>query len=304
MRVLIVCSGNHERIATFITEQVYSLHNIGITTDFFTIKGKGIFGYFINLSSYLRKIKEFKPDIIHAHYGLSGVFANLQFKTPVITTYHGSDLNNKFAGNFSYLCHKLSNFNIHVFKNSKATKWSPNKINVIPCGVDFEMFDVYDREKCRKSLGFEPVRHYILFAGAFDNPVKNSQLAKDSIQYLENTELIELKGKSREEVAILLNAVDALLLTSHSEGSPQIVKEALACNCPVVAVNVGDLKEQYVNFRNCKIVPRNPLIISNALVELFSPKDYFNSRQELLNLSLDLKSTAEKIRTIYAQILS
>ncbi len=92
IKILIVCSGNSDELSPFIQEQADSLSTLGIKIDFFKIKGKGMFGYLRNHFKYKEKIRNFKPDVIHAHYGLSGLFANLQRKVPVVTTYHGSDL--------------------------------------------------------------------------------------------------------------------------------------------------------------------------------------------------------------------
>ena len=67
------------------------------------------------------------------------------------------------------------------------------------------------------------------FASNFSNKVKNYQLAKKALKHLnKKIHLIELVGYNRDEVNILLNAVDFLLMTSISEGSHQIIKEAMA----------------------------------------------------------------------------
>ena len=93
MKILIVCSATNQQIAPFIKEQVENLQSYGEMVDFYFINKKGIDGYIRALPGLKSKIRKFKPDIIHAHYGLSGLFANLQRKVPVITTFHGSDIN-------------------------------------------------------------------------------------------------------------------------------------------------------------------------------------------------------------------
>ena len=87
-------------------------------------------------------------------------------------------------------------------------------------------------------MGLDNKKKYVLFAGAFDNTVKNAPLAQEVVSLLPGVELIELKGYSRHQVALLMQAVDCFLMTSHSEGSPQVIKEALACSCPIVSVDV------------------------------------------------------------------
>ena len=93
MKILIVCSKNSGKIAPFILEQGESLLRLGVEVDYYPIVGKGFMGYWKSRKSFLHKIKTCQPDIIHAHYGLSGLLANSQRKIPVVTSYHGSDIN-------------------------------------------------------------------------------------------------------------------------------------------------------------------------------------------------------------------
>ena len=72
MRVLIVASYNKGFFAPFIVDQVESLQKIGVEVDYFGIVGKGFKGYLSSFSLLKAKISAFNPDIIHAHYGLSG----------------------------------------------------------------------------------------------------------------------------------------------------------------------------------------------------------------------------------------
>ncbi|OYW17749.1 MAG: hypothetical protein B7Z54_07510, partial [Sphingobacteriales bacterium 12-47-4] len=92
MRVLIVCSGNKGKINPFITEQVNALTKKGIAFDYFLIKGHGFTGYLSHLRALRKKLTENSYDLIHAHYGLSGLLAILQKKLPVVITFHGSDV--------------------------------------------------------------------------------------------------------------------------------------------------------------------------------------------------------------------
>ena len=75
MKILIVASYNKGRFAPFIVEQAEALINMGCEVDYFGLRGKGLCGYLKNLPSLKRRIKEFQPDVIHAHYGLSGLLA-------------------------------------------------------------------------------------------------------------------------------------------------------------------------------------------------------------------------------------
>ena len=249
IKTLLVCSGNKNSVSPFILDQKKALEKKGIKTDLFTIKGKGMFGYLKNLSALISKIKSKSYNLVHAHFGLSGLLACLQNKVPVIITLHGSDVNDPKARFYTQPSIALAKKIIVVSEKMKSKLNGSNKIEVIPCGVDMELFHPMEKEKSRKKLEslkkmnfFHNKKKYILFSSSFDIDVKNAELAVESVKAMGNEyDLIELKGYSRKEVVLLMNAVDATLLTSRQEGSPQFIKEAMACNCPIVSTNVGDV---------------------------------------------------------------
>ncbi|MFO7524949.1 MAG: glycosyltransferase, partial [Ignavibacteriaceae bacterium] len=221
MKVLIVCSGNAGYISPFIIEQSDSIKKSGIEVQIYPIIGKGIVGYLSYLPKLKNKIKEIKPDLIHAHYGLSGLAACMQRKIPVIITFHGSDAYLPGIKLLSQVASRLSAFNIFVEDKIK------NKINfhknnaVIPCGLNFDIFYPMSKNSAREKSGLDKDNRYALFSSRFENKVKNYSLAKKALEKIDQKiELIELKGKTREEVNLLLNACDLFLLTSTSEGSP------------------------------------------------------------------------------------
>ena len=239
MRILVVASFNKGRFAPFIVEQVGALEKQGCTTGFFGLQGKGLRGYLRNLPLLKQKIKEFCPDVIHAHYGLSGLFANLQRRIPVVTTYHGSDINDKKVLPFSRIAMFLSAWNVFVSRKTLEIAGPKEKYKLLPCGIDLSDLQLTEKAEARRKMNLQADGKYILFAGAFDVEVKNAPLAKDAVALLQDiqTELLELKGYTREEVTLLMCAADAFLLTSFMEGSPQVIKEAMACGCPIVVMS-------------------------------------------------------------------
>ncbi len=299
MKILIVCSKNSGRIAPFITDQVEALQESGVNCEYFTVEGKGIKGYLLNLLPLWRKISVWKPDIVHAHYGLSGVLANLQRKVPVVTTYHGSDINNPKVRRFSKIAIRLSAWNIFVSQKNIQLSGVEKRFSLIPCGVDTSVFKPMDKALCRQKFGFEPHEKLILFAGAFDNKVKNPELAMEAVAKIPDARLLELKGYNRMQVAELMNAVDVCLMTSHTEGSPQFVKEALACNCPVVSVNVGDVEELLQGVEHCEIVEREADLISENLNALLLSSVRSDGNKKIRNSGLAADRVAEKLKEIY-----
>lgn len=300
MKILIVASYNKYRYAPFVVEQVSALQKSypSLQVDWFGIEGHGLKGYLKNLPVLKQKIIESHPDIIHAHYGLCGLVANLQRKVPVVTTYHGSDINDKKVRPFSYLSILLSAHNIFVSEKMKPKWVRKRKASVVPCGVTLEDFPYFDKVEARMQMGLEIDKKYVLFASAFDNEVKNPQLAKEAIALIPDVELLELKGYTRPQVNVLLHAVDALLMTSHSEGSPQVIKEALACECPIVSVDVGDVKEVISGVEGCRLVPDQPDSIAKAIQDIVRSGG-IDGRSRIIGLGYDNNSVALKIMKIY-----
>lgn len=306
MRILVVASYNKGRFAPFILEQTEALKSQGCEVDFFGLQGKGLQGYLKNLPSLKRKVEEFRPDVVHAHYGLSGLFANLQRRVPVVTTYHGSDINDKKALPFSQLAMQLSAWNVFVSKKTLEIARPKKKYILLPCGIDVSDMQRTEKNEARQKMNLLASKKYVLFAGAFDNAVKNAQLAKEAVDLLQDdqVELLELKGYKRDEVTLLMCAVDAFLMTSHMEGSPQVVKEAMACGCPIVSVDVGDVKERVEGVKGCFVSDtRNPEDLANLLLKAFEFEDKTDGRKKIMADGLDNRFVAEKLLEIYHKVV-
>ena len=302
MKILIVASLNKGFYAPFIVEQAQALENNGHNILFFGIKGQGVFGYLKNRSRLIRVIQQFDPQIVHAHYGLSGLLANMQRKVPVVTTFHGSDINNKSVLRFSKLAMFFSAYTIFVSQRNIAIAAPKKHYQLLPCGIDSTNFQLFDKQEARAKLQLLPSRKYVLFAGSFSNRVKNPELAEKAIALLNNVELIELKGYSRVEVNYLMHAVDAALMTSHTEGSPQFIKEVMACGCPLVSVDVGDVKEITAGVDGCYLVSRDPKEIAEKLQLAIDFKERTQGRQRIMELGLSNELVAKKLIEIYVQI--
>lgn len=305
MKILIVGNYNPGHFSPFVVEQMQALRLQGVLVDTYGIVGKGLLGYLQNIKGIKRKIDEFKPDLIHAHYGLSGLCANLQRMVPVATTYHGSDIHSGgWVLKLSQLAMRLSAYNIFV--STKMLEMSGyKKLNacVQSCGLDLNVIQEIDREEARKELGLNQHEKLGLFSGSFDNYIKNYPLAKNALNRLSNVRLIELKGYSRREVNLLMNAVDFQLTTSFRESGPLVVKEAMACGTPVVSVDVGDVKEVMGNTEGCYIAERNPDDIADKIRQALAFKGKTNGRQRIIDLGLSNDLVAKRLVGIYLQVL-
>jgi teichuronic acid biosynthesis glycosyltransferase TuaC len=308
VKVLVLSSGNSGSITPFVEEQCHALEKRGVIIDIFLVRGKSYKGYLSNLRALKRKISEFGPDLIHAHYGLSALLANLQRKVPVIGTFHGSDIwvfrKNRM---FSRVAHLLSKRSIIVDPKMKRELCSPAKVSVIPCGVDLNVFYQLDRETAINEMDLPRDKINILFASKFDYYEKNYPLAERTMNLLGGEyNLIELKNFSRTQVNYLLNACDAALMTSLSEGSPQFIKEAMACNCPVVSTKVGDVAEIIDRLEGCYLTTFSPSDIASKIrqaVEFRKNKLFTNGREKIILSGLDLDSIATRVIKEYNKII-
>lgn len=317
-----------EHLAPFIVEQGRAVSAQGVTVRFIALKGNYVKRY-IQLR---RAIRTYEPDIIHAHYGLTCLLATLQGRVPVISTYHGSDINDEEVRIYSVYAILRSAHNIlvsrkmlDILETSETRSGKPALVNanysVIPCGIDLNTVPNISHSEARSRLNISEDEPYILFSGSFDNVVKNPELAKHSVYYLgqllgKEVQLHELSGLTRDEVMLRFVAADVMLMTSHTEGSPQVIKEAMACGCPIVSVDVGDVRERLSGLEGCYVAQIPELVngvmmsqedraleIAQLLEQALQFKGRIKGREHILKQELDNKQIAQKIIAIYDKTL-
>ena len=325
MKILIVGNNKPGHFAPFVEEQARVLQKQGCEVVFFGVQGKGLIGYLRCLPALKRAIHQHQPDLIHAHYGLSGLLANLQRRVPVVTTYHGSDINVPAVRRFSKIAMRLSAHNIFVSQRNVTLALSPNSLitsrlkkryTLLPCGVNIPQpwSELQTQRVGQLTLNqwvqsvLSKNEKNVLFAGAFDNAVKDPELAKTVMNELVKegvkAELIELKGYNRDQVNALMYTCDALLMTSKTEGSPQVIKEAMACGCPIVSVDVGDVAERVSGVEGCYVVrTREPKDIAEALQQAIAFEGKTNGRKRIMEMGLSNEQVAERLIAIYESLV-
>ena len=347
MKILIIASDKGGKFVPFVEEQIAALQQAGIEIVRYGVTGKGITGYLRELPALRRMIHAERPDVIHAHYGLCGLLANLQRMVPVVTTYHGSDINLPYVLRFSKIAMRLSAYNIFVSKRNidlaigrkgDEAKRRLGKYSLLPCGINIPKPWSEMQHQQVEQLTLNQWVHevlnadakHVLFAGAFDNAVKDPELAHQVIEManeiilkqhkqLNSTidranqhpcatggiKLIELKGYTRDQVTALMYNCDALLMTSKTEGSPQVVKEAMACGCPIVSVDVGDVAERVSGVEGCYVVQtRDEKDIAEAVLKAIQLEGKTNGREKIVEMGLSNELVAKRLQAIYDSILT
>lgn len=304
MKILFFCSGNNG-ISPIIQAQALSLGQNGADVDIVPLIGKGFWGYLKFIGELKRQIIFLKPDIIHAHYSFCGIIASLSTRKPVICSLMGSDI--IAAGYFQIIIKLFSLFfwqSTIVKSEEMRSRIGIKQCKVIPNGVDISIFQSLSKEKCRLELGWNQDSKIALFVGNPDRKEKNHALAKRAVELL-GSEKYELKianNISHDYINAFINAADVLVLPSLWEGSPNIVKEAMACNIPVVSTDVGDVKWLFGDFKGYYISAFNPLEFSE-MVKQAADFGITKGRDRIIELGLDSNAVAQKLISIYTKYL-
>jgi len=306
MKILFVSSGNSKNMISSITfNQGESLKKQGISVTYFTIKERGVFGYLRSIQQIRKQLKENKYDIVHAHYSFSAFAASIAGAKPLFVSLMGSDVKSK-----SYYRILIKSFNwffwssIIVKSEDMKASLGIKNVSVIPNGVDINLFKPLNQKECKKLLNWNPHKKQILFVANQKRHEKNYELAQSAFSLIENSsyELKVLDNIPNEEMPIYHNAADVVLLTSLWEGSPNVIKEAMACNRPIVATNVGDISWLFGDMAGCFITGFNPKEVSDKLklALAFSKRhERTGGKKQLVELGLDSETVANKIIEAY-----
>lgn len=317
MKVLFVSSGNSKAgISPIVRSQGESLKKNGIDLDYFTIVGKGTKGYLKNIQRLRKFFGTKNYDLIHAHYALSAWVAVLTFtKIPVIVSYMGCDTYGDYDENgrltsSSYILILLAKLlqpfvKLIIVKSKNLEKYIylKKKVNTIPNGINFDIFGPQNKVEAKELLGLDLKNIYVLFLGRKDDKRKNFQLLNKA-KKLSNEEFKILTPYpiAHNKIPIFLNACDVLVTTSYNEGSPNVIKEAMACNCPIISTDVGDVKEVIGNTEGCYICSYDPGDVAEKIKLALDFGKRTDGREKIKHLNE--KIIAQKIIQLYTGILN
>ena len=287
----------------FVKEQLDSLESIGIEVTLLHFDASSDKTQYLQLPARLAaRILREKPDIIHAHYGLTAAFCPTTFGRPLVATFHGSDIYIPWQRRFSQWAAKRAAKSICV-SPELARNLEVVQPVVLPCGVNTEQFRPQEQESARIQLDLPRDRPIVLFPASRHNSAKNYSLFSRSIEMLSNSSVYvaELDGIKREDVPVLMNAADVMVLTSHYEGYCLAVTEALACGLPVLAVSVADVEERISSVPHCSIVPRDPQRIAEKIDAILEQRPRIQPVPRLDGLTSN--DVANRLLGIYRELL-
>lgn len=316
-KVLFVVSGNAP--APFVEAQGDSLIAQGVQISYFRVVGRGIRGYLRSTRELRKQVRKESCDVIHAHYSFCGWVSVLAMTgLPVVISFMGDDALG--TPNSRGVLTRKSRLLVLLGKalqpfvraiitkspNLQATVYRKSVSHLIPNGVRMEQFS-FEPNGFRKELGLDENKRYVLFLGSPEDPNKNSRLAREAVELIgrDDVEFLAPYPVPHDDVAKYLNSVDVVTLCSFSEGSPNVVKEAMACNRCIVTTDVGDTATVIEGTAGCHVASYETADFADKIQQAltFAEQERFtNGRQAIINKGLDAASIAQRLIKVYTRV--
>lgn len=311
MKVLFVISGNKDKTSGLAVNQAVSImqNDPSLVVDYYYVKGKGFLGYLKNVKPLKQKIKGYNPDVIHAHYSFCGFLSALSLtRKPIVTSLMGSDLHLKFHWRVILFFASLFWKAIIVKSEGMRKPYLLAKTQVIPNGVNLNKYPEISKEEARHQLKLKPGKLYVLFLADPARREKNFHLAEQAFKKLNlnNAELLVVHNIPHENTRLYYYAVDVVVMSSLYEGSPNVVKEAMVCNCPLVSTDVGDVRNLFEGLEGTYIAGFEVADYAQQLQKAigFSKQQRTIGREKIVSMGLDSATVAKRITTLYKTLLS
>lgn len=287
----------------FVRDQVEALRAIGLEIDVLHINNADKLNYFRAIPRLWRKIRDERYDLIHAHYVHSGWIARMQTRLPVIVTSHGSDT----MGHEGWFLKRLYPLvdALTITSKQNQDRIGLHETYLLPCGVDTEVFKPQDIRRARSLVGWDLDRKVMLYVGR-DSAPKRLDIIKQAHAVVESqrsdVDLFLATAVNHEDIPAYMNAADVFVFASETEGAPVVIKEAMACNLPVVSVDVGDVREVIASSEGCFICDRNAESMAVHVLRVIERGERSNGRETAIQYSST--AIAHKILSIYESVLS
>lgn len=322
-RVLVVTAlwptPRHPVLGTFIRTQVRALQRAGADLELMVLDAawrKSL--YPMGAVAVARRVARGDIDLVHAHFGYVGIVCRMQRRVPLVVTFHGSDLLGDMvdvgriaplsrlqAASGRWLAGRID---AAIVQSAQMAAVVPagTPAHIIPHEVDLETMRPTDRRIARDALGLDPRRPIVLFAANPAIPTKGHPFAQEAVGHLRRSvpdvELLTVWTETQERLALHMSAADVLVFPSLQEGSPNIVKQAMACNLPVVATDVGDVRARMAGVAGCHVVPRSVEDFSAAMEAVISAGRRSEGRAAVADLAGP--AVAARIMAVHDDVLA
>jgi len=301
----------------FVKAQMDSLRPLGVDYDLLFVNGReSTWNYLRAFPQLWQRLRARHYDLIHAHQGLSGLVARCQVSLPLVLSFMGDDVTGKTKGSdhiplFGRF-YQVASFILARLASAVIVKTAEmkqhlrlNSAQVIPNGVDMDLFRPTHQAEARRELGLDPQKKFVLFPYDPNISRKRFDLVEAAVararQAIPELEILQVFGVPQPRMPRYMNAADALVLASQFEGSPNAVKEAMATNLPVIAVQVGDTAELIGQTEGCHLVRREAGEIAAKIVEVCRTGRRSRGRESIARLSME--NVARQIVQVYSTVL-
>ena len=307
---------NSPHAGIFVDRQITSLKQVGVRVSTFDIGTSHspihIFRKWLELH---RRVRQLGPDLVHGQYGTIVGFLAAFAGRPAVISFCGGDL---MAGASVPTYRLYTGFLLSNVAAMRARKlicksqelrealwWRRERAVLIPNGIDLELFSPGSRELARQHLEWDQESEIVLLNVGHEPKRKGLDLAQQAMRVvrarLPKAQLCVISDVQPDVMPVYYRAADALVCASTMEGSPNVVKEALACNLPVVSTPVGDVEERLAGVQPSAVVPRDAEAIAEALVQILRERKRSNGREHVMHLGQD--QVAQRVLGVYRAVL-
>jgi len=310
-----------------VNETVDVLRSVGWSVSVGVVDDRtSVLGILRNVRILRNEVAQTNPCIIHAQYGsvTSAVARLIAGSLPLVVSFRGDDLlGTPIPGVVWRVRERLAKC-IGIWGACDASAiitvsenlWTAlpgelkSKARILPFGVDINFFRPMDSDECRRKLGWDRKSKIILFnaSSGTNQNVKNLALAQETVtrltKLIPNVKLHSMSTANRQEVCWMMNASDCLLVTSLHEGSPGVVKEAMACNLPIVSVPCGDVVQRLNMVKPGAVCPYDVADLADAILKVIQNGERSNGRDQVFLQKLTRQDFGQQLTQLYCQILA
>lgn len=307
---------------SFVRDEADALRAAGAEVEVYFVNGRANkLNYARMPFGFFSRVRRRRYDVVHVHHSFCGLVATLQRRVPVVWTFHEGEI----SGDTTDALREQPIKRLAYWKRMK--RYVAGKVDAVvvvaehlreplgrpdalwmPSGIDWKRFAPMDSADARRKLGLADGRRYVLFPAAPSRVEKRYDLARRGVDRLRemwpdtrDVELIALDNVPHERVPLFMNASDVVLMTSAFEASPVTIREALACNVPVISTDVGDARVVTKDIVGCRIVEADADRIAEALRAALAGPRRVNGRDRMHAYALE--TVAQALLALYRRVI-